>query len=304
MSIRRLTTLTGSLPLALTLASAVPAARTSRAFPVTVTTSAGTVTLAAQPTRIVSLSSTATEDLFDISAGPQVVAVDSQSLVPKRAPHTNLSAFTPNAEAIAGYRPDLIVLAFNQDNIVAALKVLHIPVMIEPPAANLNGVYQQLDQLAQATGHLPQAKALVSQLRARVAAIVRSVPHANPPISVYHEIDQNFYSATSHTFVGSIYTLLGLRDIADPAGKLTAYPKLSQEYIVNADPSLIVLADSTCCGQSAATVARRPGWSGISAVVHHQVIAVPDIEASYWGPQIVRFMQTIADHLKAIARRD
>jgi ABC-type Fe3+-hydroxamate transport system substrate-binding protein len=64
---------------------------------------------AAAPQRIISLSPTATESLFAIGAGKQVVAVDDQSDYPKQAPRTTLSGFTPNVEAIAGYRPDLVV---------------------------------------------------------------------------------------------------------------------------------------------------------------------------------------------------
>jgi iron complex transport system substrate-binding protein len=302
MSTSKLVLLTASFLLALQLAAAAPAAPTKPDFPVTLKTAAGTITLTTRPTRIISLSSTGTEDLFADGAGAQVVAVDSESVVPKKAPHTNLSAFTPNSEAIAKYRPDLVVVAFDQHNIVAALKQLHIPVLLEPPAPDLNGVYAQLEQLGQATGHLTQASALVNHLRARVATIIHSVPRSSKPISVYHEIDSTYYTATSHTFIGSVYKLLGLRNIADPAGKLTNYPKLSGEYIVAANPDLIVLADTSCCGQTAASVGKRPAWSSISAIVHHQVIGVPDIQASYWGPQIVDFMQTIANHIKTIVR--
>lgn len=302
MSTKKLAPLAAGFVLALQLAATGQAATATSAFPVTLTTGAGRVTLTSRPARIVSLSSTGTEDLFAIGAGPQVVAVDSQSLLPKKAPNTSLSAFSPNAEAIAAYRPDLVIVAFDQDKIVAQLGKLHIPVLLEGPALNLNGVYSQLEQLGTATGHLAQAKALVTRLRGRVAAIVRSIRHRGKQISVYHEIDSTHYTATSHTFIGSIYKLLGLRNIADAAGKTSNYPQLSAEYIIRADPDLIVLADTSCCRQTQATVARRPGWKTITAVREHQIVAVPDVEASYWGPNVVAFMQTIADHIRAISR--
>jgi iron complex transport system substrate-binding protein len=271
-----------------------------KGFPVTITTAAGPVTLTQRPTRIVSISSTATEDLFAVGAGRQVVAVDDQSLLPKNAPRTKLSGYTPSAEAIERYRPDLVVLAFDTNKIVAALRKLGVPMLFEPPAADLNGVYAQIDQLGRATGHLPQAQRLVGRLRQRVAAIVRSVPHGGRPLTVYHELGPDFYSASSHTFIGRVYSLLGLRNIADAAHKGGDYPKLSAEYIVATNPDLIVLADTVCCAQSAATVAARPGWSGLSAVQHRQVVGVPDGLASYWGPQIVDFLQVVAAHVKAI----
>ena len=99
--------------------------------------------------RIVSLSPTATEDLFAIGAGKQVVAVDDQSNYPANAPLTKLSGYTPNAEAIAGYKPDLVVVSFDANHIVEALGKLKIPVLVEPTASTLAQAYGQITQLGQ-----------------------------------------------------------------------------------------------------------------------------------------------------------
>src|SRR5207248_6370627 len=92
---------------------------------------------AAVPHRIVSLSPTATESLFAIGAGKQVVAVDNQSDYPKRAPRTSLSGFTPNVEAIASYHPDLVVLQYDAGGVVEGLHKLNIRVLVQPSAKNL-----------------------------------------------------------------------------------------------------------------------------------------------------------------------
>src|SRR5918912_4310920 len=132
----------------LVLSSAAATAASRRPpFPVTVTAANGKVTLRHKPQRIVSLSSTATEDLFAIGAGRQVVAVDQFSDYPKRAPRTKLSPYTPNLEAIAGYRPDLVVVSTDTGNVVRALGKLHVPVLVEPPAKSLPGAYAQIRQL-------------------------------------------------------------------------------------------------------------------------------------------------------------
>ncbi|MBV8395645.1 MAG: ABC transporter substrate-binding protein, partial [Actinobacteria bacterium] len=222
---------------------------------------------AAVPHRIVSLSPTATEDLFAIGAGKQVVAVDSDSDYPKNAPHTKLSAYTPNAEAIAGYNPDLVVISNDQNGIVAALHKLKVPVLLQPAASGLGQAYAEIEQLGTVTGHAAQAKSVVARMRAQIAAAVKSVASSRGKLTVYHELEQDYYSATSKTFIGGIYKLLGLRDIADAAPDAgSGYPKLSAEYIVAANPDLIVLADTVCCGQTAAKVAKRTGWENISAV--------------------------------------
>jgi iron complex transport system substrate-binding protein len=271
------------------------------AFPVTVKAANGAVTIRRQPRRIVSLSPTATEDLYAIGAGRQVLAVDQFSDYPKGTPRTKLSGFSPNVEAIAGFRPDLVVLSSDTTHAVAALGKLHIAVLLEPPAATFAAAYGQIRQLGRATGHASAATRLVARIRARIDSLLASVPRRDKPLSVYHELSPDHYSATSGTFIGTVYRLFGLHDIADEAsGSGSGYPRLSSEYIVAANPDLIVLADTTCCGQNAETVAARPGWQTIAAVQRGRVVLVDDALAARWGPRIVDFMRAIASALRTI----
>jgi len=282
--------------------SAASRTTTTHAFPVTITAANGKVTLDAKPVRIVSISPTATEDLFAIGAGSQVVAVDDQSNYPASAPRTKLSGFTPNVEAIAGYKPDLVVTSGDPKGLVAALGKLHIPVLLEPAATNMAGVYAQIRQLGRATGRDAAARALVTRLQGSVKTIVGSLPKGGQKLSVYHELSPDFYSATSHTFIGKVYAMLGLRNVADAADKSgSGYPKLSAEYIVGADPDLIVLSDTLCCGQNLAKVKARPGWSGIAAVTNGGVVGVSDDVASRWGPRVVDFMRSVAGAVRVVA---
>ena len=138
--------------------TAASGATTAAPFPVTVTVGNGKVTVSKRPARIVSLSPTATETLFAIGAGSQVVAVDDQSDYPKSAPKTGLSGYTPNVEAIAGYRPDLVVVAYDPKDLVASLTRLGIPVIHHNGATTIPGAYQQIRQLGKVTGHTVQAE--------------------------------------------------------------------------------------------------------------------------------------------------
>ncbi|HEU5278470.1 MAG TPA: ABC transporter substrate-binding protein [Gaiellaceae bacterium] len=256
---------------------------------------------AATPRRIISLSPTATESLFAIGAGAQVIAVDDQSDYPKRAPRTSLSGYTPNIEAIAGYRPDLVVLSGDANDVVSGLRRLKIRVLVQPAAKTLGEAYAELNQLGAVTGHRRQAAALVKRMKKSIAKIVKSAPKRS--FSVYHELTPDFYSATSRTFIGRIYKLFGLRNIADAADSSgTGYPQLSGEYILSSNPSLIVLADTRCCGQSAATVAKRPGWGGLVAVRTGSVVEIDDSVASRWGPRIVQFVRAVGTTLRKRAR--
>jgi iron complex transport system substrate-binding protein len=268
-------------------------------FPVTVHAGNGTVTVKTRPTSIVSLSPTATEMLFAIGAGKQVKAVDKDSDYPPGVPKTALDGVNVNIEAIANSRPDVVVASQLTDAQISALKALGITVVTEPAAASLTQVYGQLQQLGQVSGHEQSAVSLVSSMKARVAQIVKAT--GTRKASYYYELDQTYYSETSSTFIGQVLGLLGLHSIADAARGAAAsggYPQLTAEYILKANPTYILLADTLCCHQSAATVAARPGWSTLSAVKGGRVIALNDDIASRWGPRIVDLLATVAAALQ------
>jgi iron complex transport system substrate-binding protein len=268
-------------------------------FPVTIAAANGSVTIASKPAHIVSLSPTATEMLFAIGAESQVTAVDDQSNYPAQAPKTKLSGVQPNVEAIATYHPDLVVASDDVAHLVSSLNKISIPVLLEPAAKTIDDSYAQITQLGQATGHTFEASALVTNMKTKIQLIVAAAPHFTTPPTYYHELSNDYFSATSHTFIGSVYSLLGLKNIADPADKkASGYPQLSAEYIITADPQIIFLADTKCCGQSLQTVKKRPGWSKLSAVRAGRVFPLDDDVASRWGPRIVDFLQIVENALK------
>jgi iron complex transport system substrate-binding protein len=278
---------------------AATAAAAGSAFPVTVTAANGAVTIEAKPARIVSLAPTATEDLYAVGAGPQVVAVDQDSDYPANAPITKLSGLTPNLEAIAKYNPALVIASQNSGGLVSGLTKLGIPVLIEPAVANLAGAYQQIDQIGQATGHLAQAEQTTASMKAQIAATVKQAGASHPDLTYYWELTANpYYSVTSATFIGQIVALFGLKNIADAADKASdgGYPELSEEYIVTAKPQIIFLADNQPAdgGQSPAVVAARPGWPAIPAVKDHEIIGLNDDIASRWGPRLPQLVAQIA----------
>jgi iron complex transport system substrate-binding protein len=273
------------------------------AFPVTVEGDNGQLTLTEQPDAIVSLSATATESLFAIGAGEQVTAVDDQSNYPADAPVTDLSGFQPNVEAIAGYEPDLVVAAYDPGGLVDGLEKLDIPVLLQDAAPDLDAAYEQIETLGAATGNVEGAETVVESMRIEIEELVGSAPGA-AGATVYHELGPDFYSATSETFVGSVYELFGLVNIADAAGAADAggYPQLTGEYIVSESPDVIVLADTICCEQTAETVAERPGWDQIEAVTNGDIVEASDDIASRWGPRTVDFVELIAAALAEVGR--
>ena len=214
-------------------------------------------------------------DLFAIGAGKQVIAVDDQSNYPSSAPRTKLSGYTPNVEAIAKYKPDLVVIANDAERACArrSRKLAH-PVVLQPAAARPRGRLRA-DRAARRRhgprrrGEPPSiARHEDSRSRARRLGARRA-----PRLTVYHELepDATTRRRRRRSSAGSTSSSGSRTSPTRPTRRL-GYPKLSAEYIVAANPDLIVLADTKCCGQTAATVAARPGWSTIAAVQNGEVI--------------------------------
>ena len=278
---------------------AAPPSPSQPAFPVRLSAPGGEqVEIERQPGRIVSLSPTATEVLFAIGAGGQVAAVDDQSTFPAEAPRTQLSGFKPNVEAITQQNPDLVVLSADLNDVVGGLTAVRVPVLLLPAAPTLDDAYAQWTLLGRATGRTQQADDVVRGARDAIKTIVDGTPRKD--LSYYHELGPDLYTATSGTFIGRVYALFGLRNIADPADTPSAggYPQLGQQALFQANPDLIFLSDTKCCAQTADTVRARPQWQTLDAVRGNRVIELDDDVASRWGPRIVELVRQVSEVVK------
>jgi iron complex transport system substrate-binding protein len=285
--------------------SQATAASTATKYPLTISSGGYSTTITKKPTRIISLSPSATESLFAIGAGKQVFAVDSLSNYPKSAPITSLSAFEPNVEAIAALKPDLVVLsvdAMKSMVVKEALEKLKIPVLMEKAPENLAQAYKEIEVLGAVTDQTSEAKKLTFKMAALIKSIINR-SKKTVKISFFHELDNTLYSVTSDTFIGKVYKDFGLVNIADKAAGADSYgyPQLSAEYLLKADPDVIFLADAEY-GESAATVKARAGWSGITAVAKKNVYALPNDIPSRWGPRLVDFYRYVAASLAKVKK--
>jgi cobalamin transport system substrate-binding protein len=191
-----------------------------------------------------------------------------------------------------------VVIAYDPKGLSEALGRLGIVVLHQDGAKSFKGAYQQIRQLGKVTGRDGNAVKLVGAMKRKIGAVVAAAKKGRQGLSVYHELDPTLFSATSKTFIGQVYSALGLENIADAADAAGfGYPQLSAEYVVSASPDIIVLADTVCCGQKASTVAARPGWDRISAVRTGSIVRIHDSIASRWGPRLVDFFRAMSSAL-------
>ncbi|WP_419930093.1 ABC transporter substrate-binding protein [Candidatus Poriferisocius sp.] len=250
-----------------------------------------------RPQRIVSLSPTATEILFAIGAGEQVVAVDEFSYYPPEAPVTDLSGWNPNVEAVLSYEPDLVVIANDANDLMAGLDAVGVEVLLSLAPADFEGGYASIAELGVAVGRIDEAAVLVADLRAEIDAALADAPDV--PIRVYHELDNTYFSVSSNSFIGAVYAAMGAINIADEAdADGYGYPQLTEEYIVEADPELIVITDLV--GYTPEDVAARPGWGDVTAARNGNIVVVNSDIASRWGPRLPQFIAAVAEALQTV----
>jgi len=283
-------------PVAATVTSTTNAA--PETFPVVVTSDRGSTTISASPRRIAALSATHVEMLFAIGAGDQVIAGDIYSNYPAEAAELTLvDSFNLNLEALIDLDPDLVILSFDPGEAVTALDAVGIPTLLFGTPLDLDGVYDQIKTLGIATGHDAEAAALLVEMEAAVAATVAAVGPGGAGVTYYHETDPfSFYTPNSKSFIGTLYALLGMENIADEAADDfgSGFPQLSPEYIIATNPAIIFLGGGF---EDEATVAARDGWDTMTAVADGQVVVLDYDMASRWGPRVPELLADISEGL-------
>ena len=248
------------------------------------------------PKRIISLSPSITEILFEIGSGNQVIAVDNLSNYPNEAPITDISAYDPNVEAISLLNPDLVILSYNIKNLKTALKKMGIETIYLPAPLNFEDILDQIDYLGLQTGNEDKAKKLISKMKNRMKTL-QKLRENEKATKIYHEIDPNYYSPSKFSFIGDIYQKLNYKNVADKADiSNLGYPKLSPELIISENPDLIVLPGKD--NKYVEKVKLRPGWSYIEAVKKNNFLLTNNDIASRWGPRILNFASILVEYSK------
>ena len=219
-----------------------------------------TVVLPRAPQRIVSLLPSLTESVCALDQCQRLVGVDRYSNAPafvRGLPQVG-GGIDPSIEAIVALKPDVVLLAVSS-RASARLEALGITVVALEPKTHAD-VRRVLGQLATMLG-LPPASAerLWREIDAGVEAAAQSLPAAARGTRVYFEVSRGPYAAGESSFIGETLTRLGARNVV-PAS-LGPFPRLNPEFVVRADPDLIMVGN-----RSMQAMAAYPGWQAMRAV--------------------------------------
>jgi len=259
-----------------------------------------TIELNEYPQAIVSLSPSMIEILFAIGAGEQVVGRDDLSLYPESALEIesigSLWEGVPT-EAILALEPDLIVAAqiISEENVQVLLD-LGLPVYWQANPSDFNGLYENLLELAEITGHTEETQTLVADLQARVSVVDGAIAGAKDAPIVFYELvatdPSNPWTTGSGTFIDYIITLAGGVNAA--AALEGDYAQISAEELIAVNPEIIMLADALY-GVAPESVAGRPGWDVIIAVQNGAIYPIDPNMMSVPGPRLVDALEETAE---------
>ena len=285
---------TGS-PTPVATPSASPAAV---AFPLTLTDDEGnTVTLAARPERIVSLTPATTEVLFAVGAGARVIATTAfDDYPPQAVALPDVATFQGvDVEKIVGLEADLVVAGgngFNSPDALTKLRGLGIPVLVVY-APDVATVLKDIELVATAAGEPAAGAAMAERMKAEIGAIgdaIAAAGGARP--RVFYELDatKEIYGPADDSFIAEMIELAG----GDPitTGSATVF-SIPLETLLAADPQVIVLGDAAY-GMTAEIVAARPGWGGMTAVKDGAIRPVNDVVVTRPGPRLVEGLRALA----------
>jgi iron complex transport system substrate-binding protein len=260
--------------------------------PVTVRDDRGVdVTLRQAPRRIVTLLPSLTETVCELSACDRLVGIDDFSNWPARV--TKLPRLGGVADAsterIVALQPDLVLLS-STSRVLPRLEALGIPVLglDMKTLADVRRVALVVGTALQ----LPGAPALWQRIEAGIEAAARSVPASARGTTVYFEVSDG-YAASPSSHIGELLARLGASNIVP--GGLGSVPKLNPEFVVRADPQLIMAS-----GHDLSSLSTRPGWSRLHALRQGRVCAFTPAQDDVVvrpGPRVDEGAQVLADCL-------
>ena len=229
-------------------------------YPLVVTDDLGRkVTIPAEPERIVVMLPSATETVCAIGACDKIVATDKFSNWPeevKKLPKAG-GLYDPNVELIVSLKPDLVI-ASKYGKLVERLEKVGIPV-VAIKTETYDDIFRTIRKLGLILNREPQAE---------VYALESKAAKAKTRPKVYSEIDPTPYTAGPDSFIGVLIKKARGENIVPP--ELGLFPKISPEFVVKANPEVIILADAPF-GVTLEEIKKRPGWSEIKAVKEGRV---------------------------------
>jgi iron complex transport system substrate-binding protein len=260
-----------------------------------------TVTIEAEPQRIISMLPSHTETLCALDACDKLIGVDDFSNYPPEVDALpklggGLTGYDggPDVEGIVALEPDLVLVSEYGD-LAQLLEQAGLTVYAGSPQS-YDDTFLFFEVLGQLTNKEIEATLLTDKVQKEVEAISNLVAGAES-VSVYYEIDSTPYSVGPDSFIGVLLNKAGGQTIV--TAEQGDFPQLDPEFIISSNPQVIILSDAPS-GESIETLKARPGWENLQAIQNNKVFALTAEQndlANRPGPRIAEVVRLFAQML-------
>ncbi|MET3683920.1 iron complex transport system substrate-binding protein [Alkalibacillus flavidus] len=263
-------------------------------FPVTITDRTDQeITIEEKPESIVSVIPSATEIVYAVGAGDAVDGVSQWADYPKEVNDVEtVGDMNLNIEKIVSLEPDLVVADVQNADDIDAMRDAGLNVLVIG-SQSLDAVYRDIEMVGQATGHMDQAKDIVSDMRSRVSDVkdaVSDIPEEERK-RVWVEVGPQLFSGAQGSFLHEILTLAGgLNIIGDQEG----WPQVSEEVIIEQNPDVIITTYGETTENAHEKIMNRDGWDTITAVQEEAIYDMKNNLLSRPGPRLVDGLEELA----------
>ena len=244
-----------------------------------------------KPQRIVSGMPSITEMLFALGLGDKIVGVTTNCNYPLAATKkTKVGGFFLNLEKVVSLKPDLVLLVESaQPTDIKKFRRFGLPVKTVDPQS-VDQVMATLSELGTLTGTEKKAAEVVTAMKNKLDKgniSIRNLlfrKHALVIIGL-----KPLIVAGKGTFIDDVMLRSGVWNIARKTKG--AYPQLSFENLLKADPDYIIIPKGVI---TEAALDKDSRWQSLDAVRKGRVLFLDSDVLSRPGPRVVSAVEEIA----------
>lgn len=254
------------------------------------------------PTKIEKIISTApsnTEVLMALGLGDKLVAIDKYSTdiegINTELPQIDFS--NPDAETIIGLEPDIVIASGHNktgsvEDPFKAISESGIPVVYIPSSDSIDGIYKDIEFIANVVNERSKGKEIVDDMKAQVEEIKAIGDKITDKKSVYFEISPAPYLSSfgKSTFLNEMIEIIGAKNIFENE---EGWVSPTAEAIIDAN-SDVIITNAGYMENPTEEIKSRDAWENINAIKNNEVYLVDKNASSRPSQNVIKALEQMA----------
>ena len=254
------------------------------------------------PTKIEKIISTApsnTEVLMALGLGDKLVAIDKYSTdiegINTELPQIDF--LNPDAETIIGLEPDIVIASGHNktgsvEDPFKAISEAGIPVVYIPSSDSIDGIYKDIEFIADVVNERSKGKEIVDDMKAQVEEIKAIGDTITDKKSVYFEISPAPYLSSfgKSTFLNEMIEIIGAKNIFENE---EGWISPTAEAIIDANPDVII-TNAGYMENPTEEIKSRDAWENINAIKNNEVYLVDQNASSRPSQNVIKALEQMA----------